>query len=516
MTKNMKIQSPFRNALVSVSDKSGLIEFIKPLADAGMRVVSTGGTAKFLSENGVEVIQVSHQTGFPEVMDGRVKTLHPKIHMALLARSYEPRDQEVLEEYDVEPFDLVVGNLYPFEAEPDIENIDVGGPSFLRAAAKSHERIAVVCDPKDYPGVLKSAMTKGTLSLGERRVLAAKVYAHTSHYDSMITKWFSAQGDDEGANTSLQKLSVTGDFVSELRYGENPQQKATWYKSSATGLHQAEILQGKALSFNNLLDLTAAAQTLREFPQEPTCVAVKHNNPCGVASRPTLEAAAKAAVEADPVSVFGGILALNGTIDKSTAEFLSGIFLECIVAPKFSEEAKLVFAKKKNLRLLEWPQIMNHIEQKNIRQVDGGYLTQDVDQVAKDFAKDWKVIGEEPSPEIKADLVFAWKVAARLKSNAIAIVESKQTLGLGMGQVNRIDAVLHAIDRKTNSHATKTKAVLASDAFFPFADSIEKIAKAGLKWVIQPGGSVNDEAVMAKARELKVNLVLTGVRHFLH
>lgn len=514
MPKNMKIQSPFRNALVSVSDKSGLIEFIKPLADAGMRVVSTGGTAKFLSENGVEVIQVSHQTGFPEVMDGRVKTLHPKIHMALLARSYEPRDQEVLEEYDVEPFDLVVGNLYPFEAEPDIENIDVGGPSFLRAAAKSHERIAVICDPKDYGQVLKSATEKGTLSLGERRTLAAKIYAHTSHYDSMITKWLSAQG--EGESASAEKLAITAEYFSELRYGENPQQRAAWFKSAPTGLHLAEILQGKALSFNNLLDLTAAAQTLREFSNEPTCVAVKHNNPCGVASRRTLEEAAKSAVEADPVSVFGGILALNGTIDQPTAEFLSGIFLECIVAPKFSDEAKTVFAKKKNLRLLEWPQIMGHTEQKNIRQIDGGFLTQDVDQVANEFSKDWQVIGEEPSPEIKADLVFAWKVAARLKSNAIAIVEAKQTLGLGMGQVNRVDAVAHALTRKTNSHSTKTKAVLASDAFFPFADSIEKIAKAGLKWVIQPGGSVNDEAVLAKARELKVNLVLTGARHFLH
>lgn len=513
MPKNMKIQSPFRNALVSVSDKTGLIEFIKPLADAGMRVVSTGGTAKFLSQNGVDVIQVSHQTGFPEVMDGRVKTLHPKIHMALLARSYEPRDQEVLEEYDVEPFDLVVGNLYPFEAEPDIENIDVGGPSFLRAAAKSHERIAVICDPKDYPQVLKSAQDKGTLSLGERRTLAAKIYAHTSYYDSMITKWLSSQGSEA---VSTEKLSVTGDFFSELRYGENPQQKAAWFKSAPTGLHQAQILQGKALSFNNLLDLTAAAQTLREFPNEPTCVAVKHNNPCGVASRKNLEAAAKAAVEADPVSVFGGILALNGTIDQPTAEFLSGIFLECIVAPKFSDEAKAVFAKKKNLRLLEWPELMSHREQKNIRQIDGGYLTQDVDQVAKEFPKEWKVIGEDPSPEIKADLVFAWKVAARLKSNAIAIVEGKQTLGLGMGQVNRVDAVAHALERKTYSHGTKTKAVLASDAFFPFADSIEKIAEAGLKWVIQPGGSVNDEAVLAKARELKVNLVLTGARHFLH
>lgn len=511
MPKNLSIQSPFRNALVSVSDKTGLIDFIKPLAEKGMRVVSTGGTAKYLSENGIDVIQVSHQTGFPEVMDGRVKTLHPKIHMALLARSYEPRDQEVLEEYDIEPFDLVVGNLYPFEAEPDIENIDVGGPSFLRAAAKSHERIAVVCDPKDYAGVLKSATANGQLTLGERRKLAAKIYAHTSYYDGMITKWLSAQTDDV-----QQSLDINGTFFSELRYGENPQQKAAWFKTEPTGLHDAEILQGKALSFNNLLDLTAAAQTLREFGTEPTCVAVKHNNPCGVAQRKTLSDAAKAAVEADPVSVFGGILALNGTIDQATAEFLSGIFLECIVAPQFSEEAKAIFAKKKNLRLLEWKDLISQEKSENIRQIDGGFLTQEADEIAKDFSKDWKIIGDEPTPQEKADLVFAWKVCARLKSNAIAIVEDGQTLGLGMGQVNRVDAVQHAIDRKTNSHPTKTKAVLASDAFFPFPDSIEKISKAGLKWVIQPGGSVNDEAVLAKARELKVNLVLTGVRHFLH
>jgi phosphoribosylaminoimidazolecarboxamide formyltransferase / IMP cyclohydrolase len=506
----------FKNALVSVSDKTGLIEFIKPLAQKGMRVVSTGGTAKFLEENGIKVIQVSAQTGFPEIMDGRVKTLHPNIHMALLARKDEADDIEILKKHKVEPFDLVVGNLYPFESKPDIENIDIGGPSFLRSASKSFDRIAVVCDPNDYAKIMASIAEAKELTYEDRKLLAAKVFAHTAAYDSMITNWL------EPDFSKKRDQSIGGKFQSELRYGENPQQKATWFRQAGVtdGLHQAKILQGKELSYNNLLDLTAAVHTLRRF-NGAACVAVKHNNPCGISVAENISEATRRAIEADPISVFGGILALSQEVDEKTAEILSAIFLECVVAPSFSNEAKQIFAKKKNLRLLEWSQILKINTQPIFRQIDGGFLMQTPDDVPTKIENDWQIIGERPSAQTAADLIFAWKTVAHLKSNAIAIALNQQTLGLGMGQVNRVDAVQHALDRMKQAHGDRiksdqTKVVLASDAFFPFPDSIEKIASAGVKWVIQPGGSVNDESVLKAARELGVNIVLTGRRHFLH
>lgn len=503
----------FRRALVSVSDKTGLIEFLKPLVEEGLKIVSTGGTSKHLQAAGISVTDVSEQTGFPEILEGRVKTLHPKIHMALLGRVNRDDDMAILKENGVEPFDLVVGNLYPFEEalnkgyEGDelIEYIDIGGPSFLRSAAKNFKSITIVCDPQDYEWVLRS---KGDLTFEERKLLASKVFAHTASYDALIAESLGASMGRDHA--------VGGRLIQELRYGENPHQKASWYrkKGEANGWHQAQILQGKVLSYNNLLDLDAASNLVGEF-SEPAVVAVKHNNPCGVGIGATGLEAVEKALGADPVSVFGGIVAINFAVDLKCAEKLGALFLECIVAPTYTEEAKDYFSRKKNLRILEWRQMGISSAQMDIKTIAGGYLIQDRDRV-DEWQEDWTILGDKPTAEIRKNLSLAWKVVGSLKSNAIAIAGEGKTLGLGMGQVNRVEAVEHAIARWKKHHPQVTNVVLASDAFFPFPDSIELLAKAGIQWVIQPGGSVNDEAVFKAAKELKINMVLTGRRHFRH
>ncbi len=504
----------FKNALVSVSDKTGLVEFLKPYMGGGLRVVSTGGTLKHLRENGIAAIDVAEQTGFPEVMDGRVKTLHPRVHMALLARKSHPEDQELLKKENLAAFDLVIVNLYPFqqarakgiEGDELIEFIDIGGPSLLRAAAKNHNRLAVVCQPSDYKWIAE----KSELTMHDRRRLAASVFKHTSSYDDLIAKTLNNEDSE-------RPLTLSGELVSELRYGENPQQKAWWMKdpSALTGLHDAKILHGKPLSFNNILDLDSAVLAVADFA-EPCAVAVKHNNPCGVGTATTLASAIERAISADPVSVFGGIIALNRPVDLACAETMAKIFLECIIAPSFEPAALDRLQKKKDLRLLEWPKLAAHRSSElQFRSISGGFLVQTEDQV-DDFSADWKVIGDVPSPEIRRDLALAWKVCARLKSNAIAIAAGGQTIGLGMGQVNRVDAVDQAIERMKKHHGGVATPCLASDAFFPFADSIEKAADSGICWLIQPGGSIRDEEVLAKARERGVNIVLTGKRHFRH
>ena len=526
----------FKNALVSVSDKTGLVEFLKPFADKGLRVLSTGGTLKFLRENGIKAIEVSEQTGFPEVMDGRVKTLHPKIHMGLLARDNNAEDAALLKKEGVEVFDLVVVNLYPFEAArtrnlPDhelIEYIDIGGPSMLRSAAKSHDRIAVVCDPSDYKWISEKVQEGGQLTQADRRKLASRVYSHTSKYDDLIAKTLASvedfAGPSDGTSSNSLKDTLVGRPVSELRYGENPHQKASWYRKpeSASGLHDAKILHGKPLSYNNILDLDAATGTVGEF-SGCAAVAVKHNNPCGVGVAANIFEAVKRAVQADPVSVFGGIIAVNHVIDLPSAEELAKIFLECIVAPGFTPEALERLKKKKDLRLLEWPALSKQgatSTERQFRSVSGGYLVQDADQTS-DWNSSWKVLGDAPTEAVKTDLMLAWKTCARLKSNAIAIAAGGRTVGLGMGQVNRVDAVEHAIERMKKHHAGEiaaegTAPVLASDAFFPFADSIDLIGAAGIKWVIQPGGSIRDDEVIQRAKELGISMVMTGTRHFRH
>jgi phosphoribosylaminoimidazolecarboxamide formyltransferase/IMP cyclohydrolase len=502
----------FKNALVSVSDKTGLLEFLRPLAKSGLRIVSTGGTYQHLKENGIPVIEISEQTKFPEVMGGRVKTLHPMVHMALLSREGVIDDEKILQDNNVQAFDLLICNLYPFEAsvakgvkgQDLIEKIDIGGPSMLRSAAKNFQRLTVICDPKDYHWISE----KKSLEFSDRKLLAAKVFAHTSAYDSLIARELGNGWGDE--------FSVAGRNTIDLRYGENPQQKAKWYRNLAdeTGLHSAKVLQGKPLSYNNILDLDAAASLVRELVG-PSCVAVKHNNPCGAASQATLAEAIELAIKADPISVFGGILAVNQTLDKIHAERLSEIFLECVVAPEFTPEALGVFTKKKNLRILEWPSMIQARRDIEVRGVLGGFLVQEPDKFASDLHQ-WKFLGKSPDDAEMKDLLFAEKVCAALKSNSIALVKNQQTLGLGMGQVNRVEAVHHAVERMNTHHRTVKNVVMASDAFFPFPDSIESAAEAGIKWILQPGGSVKDGEVFEKAKSLGLEMVITGVRHFRH
>lgn len=499
----------FKCALISVSDKTGLDTLVASLAKAGTQIVSTGGTADYIRKCGHSVKDVSDWTGFPEVMDGRVKTLHPRIHMAILARPNNKQDNEVLKKNDLEPFDLVVVNLYPFEKKPSIETIDIGGPSLLRAAAKTHERIVTLCDPKDYKKVTEAS---AGLDLNTRKFLAAKCFRHVSAYDSMIASWLHPE-------LMEYDYSWGGHLVQKLRYGENPQQSAFWFQQSAatTGLHQAQILHGKALSYNNLIDLTAAVRMVRCLPNDKcVAVAVKHTNPCGVAIDESIDLAIEGALKADPKSVFGGIIATNQCIDEKAAIALKELFLECIVAPKFSDGAFKLLSKKKDIRLLSWPDLMQQEGVYEMRSIDGGLLVQEAMQIPKTWGTKWEVMGQAPDENTKNDLLLALQVCANLKSNAIAIVQANQTKGLGMGQVNRVDAVKQAIARWKEFHPSCENAVLASDAFFPFPDSVELIASSGAKWIIQPGGSVRDKEVLARAKELKINMVLTGERYFNH
>jgi phosphoribosylaminoimidazolecarboxamide formyltransferase/IMP cyclohydrolase len=506
----------FKNALVSVSNKNGLIEFLRPYVAQGMRVVSTGGTLRFLRENSIAAVEVSEQTGFPEVMDGRVKTLHPRVHMALLARAGNHEDQAILDRENLAPFDLVVVNLYPFRDALErgvkddelIEFIDIGGPSLLRAAAKNHKRCTVVCEPSDYEWVRTHAATPDWSEI-HRRELAGRVFKHTSRYDDLIAKTL--------CSPETAPKSLVGESVSELRYGENPHSKAWWFRrdDEFEGLHQAEILHGKPLSYNNILDLDAAVETARLFD---TCVAVavKHNNPCGVGESAQVDEAVERCLTSDPISVFGGIVATNRGVDRASAEKLSKIFLECVIAPAFSDEALEILKKKKDLRLLRWPNMIQPSHDSlQFHSVRGGYLVQTEDRV-QSWSPQWTIIGEMPSQAIQRDLLFAWRVCARLKSNAIAIAAEGRTMGLGMGQVNRVEAVEHAISRMQKHHSSAAPGVLASDAFFPFADSIERIANAGIRWIIQPGGSVRDQEVIDAAKARGVGMVMTSQRHFRH
>ena len=382
-----------------------------------------------------------------------------------------------------------------------IELIDVGGPSLLRASAKNFEKITVICDPKDYP------LLENPLSIEQRKDLAVKVFYHTSLYDSKIAQYFQSK---------VFPYIKQGSFFKKLRYGENPNQKAHWYKSSTpSGLHQAEILQGKALSFNNILDIQSSLNTLREF-QEPAFVGVKHNNPCGVALADSLEMAIQKGLKADPLSIFGAVVSLNKKVSLQSATQLISCFLECIIAPDYSEDALKLFSKKKNLRILKWPNLLDSFKEDLIYAVDGGFMVQNSDQVHIEW-ENFKLEGPKPKIEIKKDLEIAWKVCAHLKSNAISLVSQGQTVGLGMGQVDRVTAVNLAIERMEKHHPhISSPIVMASDGFFPFEDSVEQAASKGIQWIIQPGGSIRDASVIEKSSSLGVHMVLTGCRHFRH
>lgn len=510
----------FKNALVSVSDKSGLAEFLKPYVSRGLRIVSTGGTATYLKDHGFKITDISEQTHFPEVMGGRVKTLHPLVHMPILARSKHPEDFDLLKSHGVEAFDLVICNLYPFEetllkqkssGENDfqalIEKIDIGGPTLLRASAKNFDRVTVVCDPKDYTWIAEKNSQQKELSYEDRKKLSAKVFAHTANYDSLVAQTLSPGFQDS--------FSVAGKKVQELRYGENPHQQAAWYAlpGDSEGLHSAQILQGKALSYNNLLDLDASSALVREI-SEPCAVAVKHNNPCGVGMAADINLAIERAVQADPVSVFGGIIALNRELDVAGVQILEKIFLECIVAPAVSNEAQELLSKKKNLRVLIWPHLMKALSAYQVKKVSGGFLLQNEDSF--NSQTEWQFLTERPNESILKDMVFGERVCAYLKSNAIAIVGEGRTLGLGMGQVNRVDAVEQAILRMKKFGSSVKDKVLVSDAFFPFPDSVERAAEAGIRWILQPGGSMKDNEVFQRAKELGIHMVISGRRHFRH
>lgn len=507
--------------LVSTSDKTGLLEFLKPLEKSGLELVSTGGTYEFLKKNNFKVTEVSEVTGFPEVLDGRVKTLHPSVHMGLLADKSNSEHMSQLKEHQVKAFDMVIGNLYPFEKtalnpgssfEDLIENIDIGGPSFLRASAKNYKSVIVVASPVDYNWVLDKILS-GSLNDNDRKKLALKVFSLTSYYDALIVNKLCEDKED------LEFLNIPLKKKMKLRYGENAQQMAGWYENplESGSLSGCEIHQGKELSYNNLLDLDAAVNLVKLF-DKPGCVAVKHNNPCGAAVAEDLATAADLAIKSDPKSIFGGIVAFNRSVDIKTAEMFKDIFLECLVAPSFSEESLKYFSSKKNLRVMTLKSLMDqNTEKPNYKSVSGGMLFQNEDSFKRE---DWQFLGANPNDKTMSDMVFGEKVGAALKSNAIALVVNGQTVGLGMGQVNRVDAVKHAIERMHESRErlnfNMADVVLISDAFFPFPDSIDLIAKHGIKWIVQPGGSVQDEKVFAAAKQHNINMVITKRRHFKH
>ena len=538
-TKRIPNKVMFKNALISVSNKKGLVEFIQPLAQMGMRVVSTGGTAGYLKKAGISVVEIGEQTGFDEVMDGRVKSLHPRIYMPLLARSNHIGDQGILEEEGLSPFDLVVCNLYPFREkvcqgdEGLVEWIDIGGPSLLRAAAKNFEQITVLCDPADYESILNHGKIP---DLEERRQLAGKVFSVLADYNNCIAEWLQPNENKNVTSNSDKRIkkkwsppafpswekgggvTVKGQFYKTLRYGENPDQKASWFKIRQKGLQQAMCLQGKELSFNNICDVDAAVSVVREF-QSPCSVAIKHNNPCGAACGDNMEEAVNLALQADPISVFGAVVAVNRPVSEAVAQAFCSLFLEAVIAPDYSPSALTLFQyKKKNLRVMKWPElVIKNQDQFNLHCVDGGILVQESQKIAEKWGTDWKSTGaKKPDSSVQSELLMAWKICAHLKSNAIALVSKNQTVGLGMGQVDRISAVKAAIQRWKNFHSHVPFPVMASDGFFPFPDSIEEAAKSGIKWIIQPGGSLRDQKIISKAKALSVNMVLTGQRCFSH
>jgi phosphoribosylaminoimidazolecarboxamide formyltransferase/IMP cyclohydrolase len=523
-----------KRALLSVSDKSGLVELGAALAGRGVELVSTGGTAKTLREAGLDVRDISDLTGFPEMMDGRVKTLHPKVHGGLLAVRDNPEHAAAMEQHDIGAIDLVVVNLYPFEAtvmrgaERDeiIENIDIGGPSMVRSSAKNHNFVTIVTDPADYPALLGELETgDGATTLDFRRAMAAKAFAATASYDSMISQWFAFA--DQG-QLFPDMLAINGRAPTQLRYGENPHQKAALYTPVGphqSGIAQAEQLQGKELSYNNYNDADAALELCAEFAGgAPAVVIVKHANPCGVAQADSLLEAWDAALQCDSVSAFGGIVAVNQELDGATAQAIAQIFTEVVIAPAISDEARAVFAKKKNLRLLVTGDLPDPRRGGlAIKPITGGLLVQSRDN-ATITPEDLKVVTDRaPSEQELKDCLFAWTVARHVKSNAIVYANNGATAGIGAGQMNRRDssriAAMKAAEAAEKYGWDASRAVgsaVASDAFFPFADGLLAAAEAGATAVIQPGGSIRDDEVIAAANEAGLAMVFTGMRHFKH
>ena len=509
-----------KRALISVSDKAGIIEFAQQLKEIGFDIISTGGTKKALKEAGIDVMGISEVTYFPEILDGRVKTLHPNVHGALLSKHDDENHKQQIAQHSIQPIELVCVNLYPFQqtiAKPDvtvedaIENIDIGGPTMLRSSAKNHQYVTVVVDPADYEKVINEYKEQGKTTFETRRALAAKVFRHTAAYDSIISQYMTELVGEE----QPESVTYTFDLKQSLRYGENPHQKAAFYKKplgSKFSIANAEQVHGKELSYNNINDANAALQIVKEF-DIPAAVAVKHNNPCGVGTGETIFEAFSKAYEADSTSIFGGIVALNREVDAKTAEKLHEIFLEIIIAPSFTKEALEVLTSKKNIRLLTLSFTDIKLSEKDLMSVEGGLLVQDADSYTLEDATITIPTKRKPTEEEWAALKLSWNVVKHVKSNAIVVSDSQMTLGVGAGQMNRVGSAKIALEQA----GEKAKgAVLASDAFFPMPDTLEEAAKAGITAIIQPGGSVRDEDSIAVANQHDIAMVFTGVRHFKH
>ena len=522
--------APVSQALLSVSDKDGLVDFARGLASRGIRLLSTGGTAKALADAGLETTDVGSYTGFPEMLDGRVKTLHPKVHGGILARRDIPAHVDALRKHDIPAIDLVVVNLYPFREtigkpgctlEDAIENIDIGGPSMVRAAAKNWPHVGVVVDPADYDAVLAELSTKsGRLSDATRFALMRKAFAHTASYDGAIANWLTARAPD-GSPTGLpDTIHFHGDKIQALRYGENPHQVGAFYRDSAPppgSIATYRQLQGKELSYNNIADSDAAWECAKSFA-EPACVIVKHANPCGVAIAATPLDAYRRAFATDPASAFGGVIAFNGSVDALTLEAVSSQFLEVLIAPAYTDEALTLIRRKANVRVLEVPSPDERSvpDVWDFKRVGGGFLVQSPDNRHVTEAELSVVTRNAPSPVQMADLLFAWRVVKFVKSNAIVYCGGGQTLGIGAGQMSRVDSSRIAAIKAANAGLSLEGSVVASDAFFPFRDGLDVVADNGAVAVIQPGGSIRDAEVIAAADERGIAMVFTGVRHFRH
>ncbi len=529
-----------KRALISVSDKTGLIELATALAGAGVSIVSTGSTASTIRNAGIEVTEVVEVTGFAEALDGRVKTLHPKIHGGLLADLRLVNHEEQLRDLEIEPFELVVVNLYPFmstvasgaKGDAVVEQIDIGGPAMVRAAAKNYANVAIVVDPSKYSEIVSSLEAGGTL-LAQRKELAAIAFAHTARYDTAVASWFedevkAAALPNQTKTTELknpgfpQHIELEADLMSVLRYGENSHQAAAIYKNTSplavSGIAQAKLHNGKEMSYNNYVDADAAVRTAYDF-DEPAVAIIKHANPCGIAVAPKdatdpIAAAHSAAFLCDSVSAFGGVVAANRTVTMGMAMNIMEVFTEVLIAPGYELEAlRMLIENRKNLRILELPKNYSR-ESHEIRQVSGGFLIQEPDTFMNFSATNWKLVsGAKPDENTMADLVFAWRAVRAVKSNGILLAKEGSSIGIGMGQVNRVDSCKLAVSR---GDLRVSGSVAASDAFFPFADGLQVLIDAGVKAVVQPGGSVRDEEVIAAAKEAKLTMFFTGERHFYH
>lgn len=518
-----------RRALISVSDKRNLKLLAKGLTEFGVEILSTGGTAVALRDEGYQVTDISKYTAFPEMMDGRLKTLHPRVHGALLGRLDE--DQEVMKQHGIDPIDLLVVNLYPFEqtiSKPDVElseaiqNIDIGGPAMIRAAAKNHDRVTAVVDPDDYKELLEELITYGGISHANRHILAAKAYAHTAYYDGLIANYLSGITDTGDRSEFPRYYTQQFYHRSPLRYGENPHQKAAFYVEKEPpkgGMGTTSLVQGKALSYNNIADADAALECVKEFTDEKACVIVKHLNPCGVGVDSSQVMSYLKAFETDSTSAFGGVIAFNATVSEKTAEaILEKQFAEVIVAPEYEQGALKVFARKKNLRVLcsmHWDS-NNRSSWHNFKRVNGGLLVQDADIVSMDISEAKVVSKRQPDTQELSDMQFAWKVSKWVKSNAIVYAKDGRTIGIGAGQMSRVISARIAGLKAADASLKVAGSVMASDAFFPFRDGIDAAAHAGITAIVQPGGSIRDEEVIQAADEHNIAMLFTSVRHFNH